>query len=104
MLTVATWNLENLFRPGEEGGPSSREAYEAELSALAGTINEVRPDVLVVQEVGSPAALEDLRERLDGVWERPVFGEPGGPPDPRRRALALAAAGRHRGARVCGRD
>jgi endonuclease/exonuclease/phosphatase family metal-dependent hydrolase len=66
-LRVGTWNLENLFRPDSEFGPD-REAYRAKLTALAGTINEMSPDVLGVQEVGQPEALADLVDRLDGQW------------------------------------
>jgi|tagenome__1003787_1003787.scaffolds.fasta_scaffold14536783_1 hypothetical protein len=29
MLTVATWNLENVFRPGAASGPTSLAAYKA---------------------------------------------------------------------------
>lgn len=67
----------------------ARRTYEAKLSALAGTINEIGPDVLGVQEVGSPAALEDLRDRLDGDWAAPVFGEPG------ERPIRVAFLSRH---------
>jgi endonuclease/exonuclease/phosphatase family metal-dependent hydrolase len=69
MVVVATWNLENLFRPGTEFGPSDQAAYEAKLGSLAGTINEVAPDVLAVQEVGDPVALADLAGLLDGDWQ-----------------------------------
>ncbi|MGH7929999.1 MAG: endonuclease/exonuclease/phosphatase family protein [Candidatus Binatia bacterium] len=68
MLTIATWNLENLFRPGDDAAPASDTAYEAKLTALAGTITELSPDVLAVQEVGKPEALADLVDRLGGVW------------------------------------
>jgi hypothetical protein len=68
MLKVATWNLENLFLPGEEGGPSDQEAFDAKLTALAATISGVNPDVLAVQEVGNPSALNELRGRLQGDW------------------------------------
>jgi endonuclease/exonuclease/phosphatase family metal-dependent hydrolase len=67
-VIVATWNLENLFLPGGEYGPRDEAAYEAKLDALASTIQEMAPDVLAVQEVGDPAALDDLVERLDGSW------------------------------------
>ncbi|MGH3915737.1 MAG: endonuclease/exonuclease/phosphatase family protein [Pseudonocardiaceae bacterium] len=65
---MATWNLENLFRPGDETGPEPQGAYQAKLTALAGTITELAPDVLAVQEVGDPAALVDLVDRLAGTW------------------------------------
>lgn len=67
-MIVGTWNIENLFRPGTEGGPSSAGAYDAKLSALAGVIDALAPDVLGVQEVGDPAALDDLVDRLEGTW------------------------------------
>jgi endonuclease/exonuclease/phosphatase family metal-dependent hydrolase len=67
-LIVATWNLENLYLPGGEFGPRDRAAYDAKLDALAGTIAAIAPDVLAVQEVGDPAALDDLTERVGGTW------------------------------------
>jgi endonuclease/exonuclease/phosphatase family metal-dependent hydrolase len=67
-MVVATWNLENLFRPGAEAGPSDDQQYEAKLTELARVIGELDPDVLAVQEVGDLDALEDLRRRLDGEW------------------------------------
>lgn len=65
-MIVATWNLENLFPPGGEYGPTSEEAYEAKPAALAAVIADVDPDVLAVQEVGSPEAIRDLAGRLPG--------------------------------------
>jgi endonuclease/exonuclease/phosphatase family metal-dependent hydrolase len=67
-MVVGTWNLENLFLPGAEAGPSDERQYEAKLAELARVIGEIDPDVLAVQEVGDPEALEDLRGRLDGEW------------------------------------
>jgi endonuclease/exonuclease/phosphatase family metal-dependent hydrolase len=67
-VIVATWNFENLFRPGADAGPTDEQSYEAKLTELARVIGEIAPDVLAVQEVGDPQALEDLRERLDGDW------------------------------------
>jgi hypothetical protein len=67
-VVVATWNLENLFRPGGEAGPGGEQAYDAKLAELARVIGQIAPDVLAVQEVGDPDALEDLRPRLEGDW------------------------------------
>jgi endonuclease/exonuclease/phosphatase family metal-dependent hydrolase len=67
-VIVGTWNLENLFRPGTEGGPSDQDAYVAKLKALAAVIRAFSPDVLAVQEVGDAEALGDLVKRLDGEW------------------------------------
>ncbi|GIH25088.1 hypothetical protein Aph01nite_33980 [Acrocarpospora phusangensis] len=68
MVVVGTWNLENLYRAGGEFGPRDEAAYEAKLKALAGTITQIGPDVLGVQEVGEPEALEDLAGLLEGEW------------------------------------
>ena len=73
MARIATWNLENLFRPG--GGaeaPITTAAYEGKLDALAGTIGRLDSDVLAVQEVGDRDALHDLLDRLPGVWHAEV--------------------------------
>lgn len=67
MVVIGTWNLENLFRPGEAGGPDPA-AYDAKLEALRGTITAIGPDVLAVQEVGDPEALSDLAAQLTGEW------------------------------------
>ncbi len=77
-MVVATWNLENLFRPGSDDGPGDEQTYEAKLTELARVIGEIAPDVLAVQEVGDPEALEDLRERLDGDWHAETSEFPDG--------------------------
>ena len=70
MVRIGTWNLENLFLPGDaSGAPDDRAAYDAKLDGLAGVIADLLPDVLAVQEVGDPEALADLAARLDGDWE-----------------------------------
>ena len=76
MVAVGTWNLENLFRPDSEFGPDTQAAYEEKLAALAATITGLAPDVLAVQEVGDPAALDDLIALLPdpGGW-RAVLSE-----------------------------
>jgi endonuclease/exonuclease/phosphatase family metal-dependent hydrolase len=42
--------------------------FEQKLDGLAGTIGRMAPDLLGVQEVGSPDALDQLVARLDGDW------------------------------------
>jgi hypothetical protein len=47
MLTVATWNLENLFRPAADADAARRQVYDDKLDWLA-AINRLAPDVLAV--------------------------------------------------------
>jgi hypothetical protein len=68
MAIIATWNLENLFRPGGDFGPKTRPIYDAKLDGLARVIDAIGPDVLAVEEVGDPDALSDLVDLLDGDW------------------------------------
>lgn len=68
MTVVATWNVENLFRPGGEFGPKDQPTYEEKLASLAATIRHIAPDVLGLQEVGDPDALADLVALLGDGW------------------------------------
>jgi endonuclease/exonuclease/phosphatase family metal-dependent hydrolase len=65
---VMTWNLENLFEAGSPFGPKTPEQYQQKLNSLATVILRLDPDVLAVQEVGSPAALNDLIGLLQGRY------------------------------------
>jgi len=68
VVRIGTWNVENFARPGALDGssPTTDAAYQAKLAALADTITALDPDVLAVQEVGDPAALQDLANKLAG--------------------------------------
>ncbi len=77
-MVVGTWNLENLFRPAADADGDVVQAYEDKLANLAGVIGDVDVDVLAVQEVGEPEALEDLRGRLDGEWHSALSQFPDG--------------------------
>ncbi|MFD4972790.1 endonuclease/exonuclease/phosphatase family protein [Streptomyces sp. NPDC058424] len=77
-MVIGTWNLENLYRPGGRYGPRDQAAYEAKLKALAGTIDRLGPDLLGVQEVGDPQALDDLADALDGSWHIAMSAHPDG--------------------------
>jgi endonuclease/exonuclease/phosphatase family metal-dependent hydrolase len=72
MVTVGTWNLENLFRPKAGFGPANAQVYRNKLAGLAAVINNAAPDVLGVQEVGDPDALHDLVDQLHGEWHTVV--------------------------------
>lgn len=58
-----TWNVENLFPPGNEAAQEDKDRYQAKLDFLAGTVMVLDPDVIALQELG-PGALADLRGRL----------------------------------------
>ncbi len=90
-VLLATWNLENLFRPGSRYGPDDERTYRAKVAALGARIADVAPDVLAVQEVGDPAALDDVLKAAGGRWQV-VLSEF---PDERgiRVGLAVALAG-----------
>ena len=67
-MLLATWNLENLFRPGPFG-PDDERTYRAKVAALGDRIADVAPDVLAVQEVGDAAALDDVLKQAGGRWQ-----------------------------------
>lgn len=77
-IRIGTWNLENLFRPGGQAGPATATTFRAELDALTAVIAGLDPDVLAVQEVGDPAALDDLADRLDGGYDHRATAAPDG--------------------------
>jgi endonuclease/exonuclease/phosphatase family metal-dependent hydrolase len=66
-LTVATYNLENYGvadRRTDEGYRKEYPKPESEKQALRAVIRGLQADVLVLQEVGGPAYLEELRRDL----------------------------------------
>jgi endonuclease/exonuclease/phosphatase family metal-dependent hydrolase len=65
---VMTWNVENLFKVGNQYGPPSKVIYEHKMMHLATTILGIRPDVLAVQEIGDPEVFADLQGRLNGYY------------------------------------
>jgi endonuclease/exonuclease/phosphatase family metal-dependent hydrolase len=67
-VRVGTWNLENLFTPGHEAGPATQTQFDAKANSLAATITTMDPDVLAVQEVGDPQALQAVMDRVGGHW------------------------------------
>ena len=68
-MLLATWNLENLFKPGSRYGPDDERTYRAKAAALGKRIADVAPDVLAVQEVGDPEALDDVLKQAGGRWQ-----------------------------------
>lgn len=76
MLTVATWNVENLFLPGGDTGPSSVEVYARKLEYLAATIDGIAVDVVCLQELGGPEPVADLVAAMDNALPHSVLGLP----------------------------
>jgi endonuclease/exonuclease/phosphatase family metal-dependent hydrolase len=76
VFRVMTWNVENLFRPGAAAGPSTPDAYQTKLAALAAVIIAQDPDVVSLQEIGDPDALNDLIDAIGGAWGRRVSAHP----------------------------
>jgi hypothetical protein len=70
MLTVMTWNLENLERPAASATAAARDAYTEKLDQIASVVVGAEPDLVGVQEVLAPAAdlapqvFEDLMSKL----------------------------------------
>jgi endonuclease/exonuclease/phosphatase family metal-dependent hydrolase len=84
-LTVTTWNVQNLFRPGTsptagrdaEDTPEARSRYKTKLGELARAIRELAPDVIALQEVGGDAALTDLQRAVGAdLYDHRAVGEP----------------------------
>ena len=87
MLTVTTWNVQNLFPAGSTDGPDTQPDYDAKLDALAATIATLAPDVLALQEIGDPACLDDLLTRVGGTWHTELSDHP----DPRQIRVGFAS-------------
>jgi hypothetical protein len=69
--------VENLFPARTPAGPTSAAAYDAKLHGPA-TVTEQASDALAVQEIGDPAALDDLIGLLAGDWQVQLSGHPDG--------------------------
>ena len=76
VLRVATWNVENLFLPGTDDGPSNEDVYTRKLAYLASVIIDVGADVMCLQEVGGEQPLADLASALGGSLPHTAIGQP----------------------------
>ena len=56
-FTVMNWNVQNLFLPDHEDGPDDLVTFQYKLASLDALIDQERPHVLALQEVGSDDAL-----------------------------------------------
>jgi endonuclease/exonuclease/phosphatase family metal-dependent hydrolase len=68
IFKIMTWNLENLFKFGDKGGPKTEAEYQQKLLSLASVILEIAPDVLALQEIGNPEAFKDLIDLLQNKY------------------------------------
>jgi endonuclease/exonuclease/phosphatase family metal-dependent hydrolase len=59
-----TWNVENLFDVGDEDGPDTQAELKAKVESLRSVIDEQKPHVLGLQEIGSESALGKLQAAL----------------------------------------
>ena len=87
-LTVMTWNVQNLFLPGDEAGPEGQAAFEQKIASLAAVIDRAGPDVLALQEVGPNGALD----RLQAALANPMPHAAEGQPDERGIRVAILSA------------
>ncbi|HEY0071479.1 MAG TPA: endonuclease/exonuclease/phosphatase family protein [Chloroflexia bacterium] len=65
---VMTWNVENLFPVGSEFGPTTKTVYNQKQAHLAQRITDINPDVIALQEIGSPETFQDLQDGLAGAY------------------------------------
>jgi len=98
-MRVMTWNVENLFRPGGLAGVTDPALYEQKLENLAGVITAQRPDVVGLQEIGDPGALDELKAKLGPRYPHVLVASHFDPRHPIRVAALL-----RRGLRPVARD
>jgi endonuclease/exonuclease/phosphatase family metal-dependent hydrolase len=75
-LRVMTWNVQNLFLHGEKDGPKTQAAFDAKVRSLAAVIDDQKPHVLALQEIGSDGAFGALRSALSHEMPHAAVGEP----------------------------
>jgi hypothetical protein len=63
-MRFMTWNVENFFLPGAAFGVTDPALFEEKSATLAAVITNHEPDVIGLQEVGDPAALDRLKTKL----------------------------------------
>ena len=76
MLTVATWNVENLFRPGSDGTKLTAAGYQRKLDYLASTLAGTGADVVALQEIGGPDEVGDLVKAVGDRFPYQAVGVP----------------------------
>jgi endonuclease/exonuclease/phosphatase family metal-dependent hydrolase len=77
-LTVLTWNVENLFSPRATSDGPDEQTYRKKIDYLARVIGGAAPDAAAVQEIGDPAAANDLAAALGNQWHVALSTHPDG--------------------------
>lgn len=73
---VMTWNVQNLFEVGATDGPDTQAEFAAKLASLAAVIDDVKPHVACLQEVGTDGALVALSDALGHRMQHRALGVP----------------------------
>jgi predicted extracellular nuclease len=76
LFKVMTWNVENLFDVGDEDGPDTQAELKAKIESLRSVIDEQKPHVLGLQEIGSESALGKLQAALKAPMPHRAVAEP----------------------------
>lgn len=66
-IRIATWNLQ--WFPGGKMGGASKEVQDEQIAKVRGEIRKLGADILILQEVGSIGALEELIKPLGEDWK-----------------------------------
>lgn len=75
-LRVMTWNVQNLLAVGAEGAPRTTAELNAKIRTLAAVIDDARPHVLALQEVGDERVVARLQSALSWTMPHRALGIP----------------------------
>ena len=71
-LRVVTWNLQ--WFPGGRNG-ASKEEQDKQIVQIRNEVRKLNPDILLLQEVGSAAALEETLKPLGPEWKKAIVSQ-----------------------------
>ena len=71
-LRVATWNLQ--WFPGGRNG-ATKEEQDKQIVQIRNEVRKLNPDILLLQEVGSAAALEETLKPLGPEWKVAIVSQ-----------------------------
>jgi endonuclease/exonuclease/phosphatase family metal-dependent hydrolase len=85
-----TWNVENLFIPALEAPQPERQRFELKLALLAAVINNLKPDVVALQEIGGEEPLQALQQAIGASYPHRAVSA-----FPDRRGIRVAFLSKH---------